>query len=93
LPNVRPNVDEVKPRGWSAVDNGLVTEFTEGQYVELYCTIPSSPLGSIDSGTLAIVRTVDGARSDDEIYLVEFLAAEKATGERVWLRAIDLAAP
>jgi hypothetical protein len=29
-------------------------------------------------------------RPDDDIYLVEFLAAERLTGERAWLREIDL---
>ena len=74
----------------AAVDNGLVTEFAKGQYVELYPTIPSSRGGSVRAGTRGIVQAVDPTRPEDDIYLVEFLAFERLTGEQAWLRAIDL---
>ena len=69
-----------------------MTEFTAGQYVELYPTIPTSRGGSVPSGTRGIVEAVDRTRTDDDIYLVRFLDNERLTGERAWLRAIDLIA-
>jgi len=67
-----------------------VTDFAEGQYVELHPTIPASVGGSVRGGTRGIVQAVDPTRADDDIYLVGFLAAERLTGEQAWLRAIDL---
>jgi hypothetical protein len=67
-----------------------VTEFTQGQYVELYATIPSSFGGSLLSGTRGIVQIVDAGRSDEAIFLVGFLVNERLTGEQAWLRADDL---
>ena len=67
-----------------------MTEFAAGRYVELAPTIPSSDGASVRAGTRAIVRAVDPTRPDDDIYLVEFLVAERLSGERAWLRAIDL---
>ena len=67
-----------------------MTEFRQGQYVELYATIPSSFGGSLLSGTRGIVQVIDAARPDDAIYLVGFLINERLTGEQAWLRAVDL---
>jgi hypothetical protein len=67
-----------------------VTTFAKGQYVELYPTIASSRGSSIRAGTRAIVQAVDPARTEDDIYLVEFLDYERLTGEQAWLRAADL---
>jgi hypothetical protein len=75
---------------FAAGDNHAVTEFATGQYVELYPTIPSSFGGSVPAGTRGIVRAVDPTRPDDDVYLVEFLAGERVTGEAAWLRAVDL---
>jgi hypothetical protein len=85
----RPDESTVLPPS-SVLDNGPVTEFAKGQYVELYPTIPSSRGASLRGGTRGIVQAIDPTRDEDEIYLVEFLAAEKPTGEHPWLRAIDL---
>ena len=67
-----------------------MARFAVGQYVELYPTIPSNDRGSIDGGTRGIVQDIDDSRADERIYLVGFLASEKLTGERTWLREIDL---
>jgi hypothetical protein len=67
-----------------------MARFAVGQYVELYPTIPSNDGGSIDGGTRGIVQDIDDSRTDEYIYLVGFLAGEKLTGERAWLREIDL---
>lgn len=63
--------------------------FAVGQYVELYPTIPSSTGGSAESGTRGIVMQIRPGREAGE-YLVELLAGEARSGERAWLRAIDL---
>src|SRR5581483_4754852 len=59
-----------------------------GQYVELYPTIRSSSGRVVESGTRAIVRGIDLSKPNDDIYLVEFLWSERATGELAWLRTI-----
>jgi len=64
--------------------------FAVGQYVELYPTIPSSKGGSMSGGTRGIVRDIDLARVDDDVYLVAFLRSEQLDGEQAWLREIDL---
>jgi hypothetical protein len=67
-----------------------MTAFSEGQYVELYPTIPSSSDGSVDAGMRGIVREIDMTRPGEEIYLVAFLRNERPTGEEAWLREADL---
>lgn len=64
--------------------------FVVGEYVELYPTILSSGGGGIPGGTRGIVREVDVARPEDDLYLVSFLAEERLTGESAWLREVDL---
>jgi hypothetical protein len=64
--------------------------FSQGQYVELYPTIPSSFGGSVDAGTRGIVREIDLTRPCEDIYRVAFLSNERLTGEEAWLREIDL---
>jgi hypothetical protein len=60
--------------------------FAVGQYVELYPTIQSETTGeSVPGGTRGIVEAVDGTRC-----LVAFLSGELRTGERQWVRAMDL---
>ncbi len=66
-----------------------MTEFDEGQQVELYPTIPSCSGESIEAGTHGVIRAVDHGRQDDAIYLVEF-AVGRLPAEQVWLGAIDL---
>jgi hypothetical protein len=61
--------------------------FVEGQYVELYRTIPSDRGGSIPGGTRGIVKRIDRERGD---LLRPFLANEKLDGQAAWLREIDL---
>jgi hypothetical protein len=62
-----------------------MAEFAVGQYVELYPTLSDELTG----GTRGIVQAIDPAR-DEDMYLVRFLRSERLTGEREWLRAIDL---
>ena len=69
-----------------------MTEFAKGQYVELYPTIPSSFGGSVAGGTRGIIQAVDHNREEGDVYLVEFLIAERLTGEQAWLRATELVA-
>jgi hypothetical protein len=64
--------------------------FAQGQYVELYPTIPSSCSGSVDAGTRGIVREIDLTRDCEDIYRVAFMSNERLTGEEAWLREIDL---
>ena len=64
--------------------------FSQGQYVELYRTIPSSFGGSVDAGTRGSVREIDLTRPCEDIYRVAFLSNERLTGEEAWLREIDL---
>jgi hypothetical protein len=58
-----------------------------GDHVELYPTIPSERYtGSIDSGSVGIVREVDADASGAAIYLVEFFGTDRGEpGEEVWL--------
>lgn len=67
-----------------------MTEFSEGQYVELYPTIPSSVSGSVDAGTRGVVREIDPTRPGGDIYRVAFLRNERLTGEQAWLPGTDL---
>ena len=58
-----------------------------GDTVELYPTIPSEKYtGSIDSGSVGIVREVETDASGEAIYLVEFFGTDRGEpGEAVWL--------
>lgn len=67
-----------------------MTAFAEGEYVELYPTIPSSFDGSVDASTRGIVREIDMTRPGEDIYRVAFLRNERPTGEEAWLREADL---
>lgn len=67
-----------------------MAQFAEGQYVELYTTIPSDRGGSISSGIRGIVKRIDPGRSDEAIYFVVFLAGGRLDGEGEWLRDIDV---
>ncbi|MDQ6776104.1 MAG: hypothetical protein M3071_07775 [Actinomycetota bacterium] len=64
--------------------------FGEGQFVELYPTIPAQDGGSIPGGTRGIVQIVDRDHADEAIYLVAFLQSERLDGRQAWLREIDL---
>jgi hypothetical protein len=74
---------------WKHVDSGHGGEFSVGQYVELYPTIPDLSGGSIESGTRGIVQAIDAKREDG--YLVAFLANEQLTGQTAWLMESALA--
>jgi hypothetical protein len=67
-----------------------MARFAEGQYVELFPTIPSRFGDGIEAGMRGIVQSIDVNRSDGAIYLVGFLANDALTGEAAWLREIDL---
>ncbi len=67
-----------------------MTEFVVGQYVELYPQSQSESGVDMDAGTRGIVQAVDLTRPSGDVYRVEFLQNEKLTGQRAWLRAIDL---
>lgn len=67
-----------------------MTEFAKGQYVELGPQIQTESGADIDAGTRGIVQVVDLTRANDDIYLVGFLWNGRLTGERAWLREIDL---
>jgi hypothetical protein len=69
---------------------GRVTEFAQGQYVRLYPTIASSRGGSVAADTRGVIRSIDPERTGGSIYLIEFLQAERPTGQRSWLRTTDL---
>jgi hypothetical protein len=64
--------------------------FSQGQYVELYSTIPAQDGGSIPSGTRGVVQAIDPDHPREAIYLVAFLANEKFDGQSAWLREVDL---
>ena len=66
-----------------------------GEHVELYPTIPSEKYtGSIDSGSVGIVRAVETDASGEAIYLVEFFGTDRGEpGEEVWLEERDLLPP
>jgi hypothetical protein len=68
----------------------FVIAFSQGQYVELYKTIPSSLGGSVEAGTRGIVREIDLRRPRADVYRVAFLKNERLSGEEAWLREADL---
>ena len=69
-----------------------MTEFAVGQYVEVLVQFQTESGADIDAGTRAVVRIIDPTRPLADIYLVEFLRNERTTGERGWLRGIDVLA-
>jgi hypothetical protein len=60
--------------------------------VELYPTIPSEKYtGSIESGSVGIVRKVEADASREAMYLVEFFGTDRGEpGEEVWSEEHDL---
>jgi hypothetical protein len=71
-------------------NNRGMPRFGEGQFVELYQTIPAQDGDSDRGGTRGIVQIVDPDHADEAIYLVAFLQSERLDGRQAWLREIDL---
>lgn len=85
-------VDLVLPLDALCAKTCEMAAFAQGQYVELYPTIPSSKDESIDGGTRGIIQAVKPTRPDEDVYIVAFafLRGERLDSEQAWLREVDL---
>jgi hypothetical protein len=81
-----------QPRSESRASGIIFAVHSVGDHVELYPTIPSERYsGSIESGSVGIVREVESDASAEAIYLVEFFGTDRGEpGEEVWLQEQDL---